>query len=117
MPREFHERRRRTRAALHWTVYLKRPAQEEDVRAETRDLSSEGFFCFSPRPFAAGETIGCTIVLTPPTEAGGARMLSGRATVLRVEPAGPHLFGIACRLEDYTFSAEPLADRRALHGR
>jgi PilZ domain len=117
MPDEFNERRRRTRAALRWTVYLKRPAQEEEVRAETRDLSSQGFFCLSPRTFEPGEILRCTIVLPPSGEEGESRTLSGRATVLRVEP-GQHLFGIACRLEDYIFDtgADPPAIGMTFHG-
>ncbi len=118
MPENFNERRKRTRAALHWTVYLKRPTQLEDIRAETRDLSSEGFFCLSPQPFAAGESIACRMVLGEAGESGELRTLSGRVTVLRVERAGPHLFGIACRLEDYTLDggADPPAIGMTFHG-
>lgn len=95
------------RADLHWTVYLKRPASEEQARAETQNLSSEGFYCLSHRPFTAGETVECTIVLAPSGESQEYRKLSGRATVLRVEPASAHLFGIACRLEDYCLNVGP----------
>jgi hypothetical protein len=118
MPEEFQERRKRTRAALHWTVYLKRPGQEEEVRAETRDLSSQGFFCLSPQPFETGETLGCTIVLPAPGEDAESRTLCGRASVLRVEAAGPRLFGIACRLEDYTLDGgvDPPAVGMTFHG-
>lgn len=91
---------------------------EKQVRAETRDLSSEGFYCLSPQPCIAGETIECTIVLPPSGDRKEHRWLSGRAAVLRVEPAGEHLFGIACRLEDYSLDArsEP-ADCMRRHGR
>ena len=98
------ERRKRTRVPLHWTVYLGRPSSEEKVRAETLNLSSEGFYCMSPVPFTAGETIDCTIVLPVPEGVHEPRRLAGRTVVLRVEPNG-NQFGIACRLEDYSLDA------------
>jgi len=119
MAEEFNERRRRARATLHWIVYMKRPSLETQVRAETLNLSSDGFYCLAPRPFLAGETLECTIVLPPSDHGEEERRLSGRATVLRVEPAGAPQFGIACRLEDYSLDARssPPADWMRPHGR
>ena len=68
----------------------------------TEDLSSDGFYCLSKVPFAAGEMLFCTIHI-PIADAGcGASHLECRVRVVRVEKSSADdKYGIACLTEDY----------------
>ncbi len=101
----FPKRRKRARVALRWAVYLKRPSAEGLVCAETQNLSSQGFYCFSPEPFTPGETINCILNLPALEGSSARRTLHARATVLRADRIGSNLYGIACHIEDYSFSS------------
>lgn len=102
----FTERRKRPRVALHWRVQLKALSWEKQVIVETQNLSSEGFYCLCPRPVAPGEALECLITLPPSEESHESRVLSCRGTVLRLEPQGESLFGLACHIDDYSLSHE-----------
>lgn len=103
--RVFAERRNRQRMALHWVVRLKGPLSNGPVRAETQNLTSEGFYCLSPEPFKPGDLLECMIDLPSSKASTGSRKLRGRVKVLRVRRVRGHLFGVACRLEDYSLAA------------
>jgi PilZ domain len=98
------ERRKRLRVPLRWIARLKRPASDREIRTETHNLSSEGFYCVSPEIFEPGESIECAIGL-PLDGSRQERNLSCRCTVLRTERIGDALFGVACRIDDYTASS------------
>jgi hypothetical protein len=91
--------------ALHWVVRLKGPLSKDYVRAETQNLTTEGFYCFSPERFKLGERLECVIDLPSSPASSDCQTLHGRVTVLRVRRVRPNVFGIACRLEDYSMAA------------
>lgn len=99
------ERRKRQRMALHWAVRLKRPLSNDEVCAETQNLTTEGFYCLSPEPFKPGEVLECAIDLPSSVALMPGRKLQGRVTVLRVRHVNGKGFGIACRLHDYSLAA------------
>jgi hypothetical protein len=97
------ERRKRTRIGVHWPLILTRDHAAESIETVTEDLSSDGFYCFSPKPLLPGEVIFCT--LKAPTHDPKADrhtiVLECKAVALRAEATVDGLFGIACRIEDY----------------
>jgi hypothetical protein len=101
------ERRKRQRMALHWAVRLKRPLSNGEVRAQTKNLTTDGFYCLSPEPFEPGEVLECTIDLPSSNELMPGRKLQGPVTVLRAGRVHGKAFGIACRLHDYSLVARP----------
>lgn len=98
------ERRRRARTRLHWPVLLFRNYMGKAVESETRDLSSDGFYCLTNTPFTPGELLMCTIKV-PTHDPNGKhleRNLECRVRVVRVEAQDASgAMGIACLIEDY----------------
>ena len=99
------ERRKRQRMALHWAVRLRRPSSNDEVRAETENLTTEGFYCLSPKPFRRGEELSCVIDLPSSDASTPGRKLRGMVTVLRAKRVNAKVFGIACRLHNYSLIA------------
>ena len=102
LPRK--ELRRRPRVILRWPITLHRNGNGKVVETLTENLSSQGFYCRTSEPFAFGECLDC-VLRFPEHSFGGngtAVRLRCRASVVRVETAGPQHFGIACRIEDYS---------------
>ena len=97
------ERRKRVRAKVYWPVLLFRDDVAEAIESVTRDLSSIGFYCLSPRPFAVDETLVCALKVPMHARMGGEQMITieCRVRVARTEEMGDNRFGIACRIEDY----------------
>ena len=98
-----HERRRRTRIPLCWTVYLLRDASDRPIESRTKNISSEGFYCYVPEPLNAGDIIRCIIHVPAADPARSERTITihCRARILRVEAVSVATFGVACRIEDY----------------
>jgi hypothetical protein len=97
------ERRRRARTQVHWPVLLLRDRAPDAIETITHNLSSSGFYCFSPTPLAPGESLLCTLKL-PAYDPNGQEQtlaLECRVLVIRAEAAAGGLFGLACRIEDY----------------
>jgi len=98
------ERRTRARNSVHWPVILFGDKQDEAIETFTHDLSSEGFFCLSSRPFSPGETLTCAMRV-PSYDAFGKeryRVLECHVRVVRSHPASPEgNYGVACRIEHY----------------
>ncbi len=98
------ERRRTSRAALNWTIYITCGGLKHPLRTKTRDISSDGFYCFLNKPLKPGERIECDIVM--PThdmrDTADVAHLHCRARVVRIEQTEEEgEFGVACRIEDY----------------
>jgi len=99
------ERRKRPRAALRWTVLVTRGSSRHPMETTTINVSADGFYCLLPEAVAAGERVDCTIRIPAHKQdrIDAALCLQCRAQVLRVENYGvPGIFGVACRIEDYT---------------
>lgn len=105
------ERRRRPRAGVHWPVLLFRNVKDGDtVQTTTRDLSSSGFYCFSEKPFALGESLQCALHVPAGEAGGGDSRLECRVVVVRVEEnALDRSYGIAFRTEDYRIAGYRLS--------
>jgi hypothetical protein len=101
------ERRRRTRARVHWPVLLfPRQQGENTVETITQNLSSQGFYCLSSVHFSVGEWLLCTLQVLTNDPGGRKSRLECRAQVVRVEHnAADGQYGIACRTGDYRFTA------------
>ena len=82
------DRRKRKRVPVHWLVQFLGQAGRQQAEATTENLSSEGFYCISRKPFKLGERLDCEIAL--PAEAVGSSEATVRiqchVTVKRVEP-------------------------------
>jgi len=104
------ERRGRGRFRVHWPIILFRNQSGEDtVKTITQNLSSQGFYCLSRKPYTVGELLFCTLQI-PTTDPGGRETyLECRVQVVRVEEVAENAadgqYGIACRIEDYCFVA------------
>jgi hypothetical protein len=99
------ERRKRARLALHWRVCLSRRTNHLVVEAETRDVSSGGFYCCTEEGFTPNERLECLLVIPLPrgTNTGERLCLRCQVEVVRVDVAPPGgRFGVACRIDDYS---------------
>ncbi|HUP04311.1 MAG TPA: PilZ domain-containing protein [Bryobacteraceae bacterium] len=99
-----NERRRSRRVPLHWTIYLACNGAGHPLRSSTRDISSDGFFCFLNHPVKTGDQFECEIVI--PTHISrdprDVAYLRCHAQVVRVEqPVDGSELGLGCRIEDY----------------
>jgi hypothetical protein len=83
-------------------------ADEDVVTTITQNLSSQGFYCLSKERFAVGERLLC-ILHIPSSDLGGGGHLECRVEVVRIEEnAADGQYGVACRTEDYRFTAGEL---------
>jgi PilZ domain len=97
------ERRRSGRVSVHWPISLF-PNQigEDAVQTITENLSSQGFYCLSRKPFTVGEVLLCTLQIPMNDFGVGASHLECQVRVVRVEKdASADQYGIGCRMEDY----------------
>ena len=98
------EQGRSPRVPLHWTVYLACTGSQHRLRATTRNISSDGFYCVLDQPLKLGDRIDCDIVVPThlsrnPNEVAYLRC---RALVACVEDLGVGAgFGVACEIEDF----------------
>jgi hypothetical protein len=98
------ERRRSPRVKLHWTLYLMLNGTTHPLRTETRDISSDGFYCVLDQPIRPGERIKCDLVVPTHNSQDPDEVVYLRcsAEALRVEKIGSGAeFGLACRIEDF----------------
>jgi hypothetical protein len=105
------ERRKRTRIALRWPVYLYREQGGPSIESLTENLTSNGFYCVSKELFQLGEQLECVIAI--PAGAFGYSAdpirLQCRVKVMRIENQIDR-FGLGCAIEDYELltQSEPL---------
>lgn len=103
----FIERRRRTRAQVHWPVYFSLRGSSDLVRTTTEDLSSQGFYCVANGGFVPGEIRECTLLVPTHDLNGGSPTLPVmcRVRVVRVESLGERgACGVGFAIEDYRFA-------------
>jgi hypothetical protein len=108
------DRRRRPRLRLAYPLRLYRSGEVSRTETITEDISCEGFFCVTNRRFSPFETLECELLI-PVQEAGVPSkhdiILRCQAEVVRVvQHVDEAVFGIACRLSDYTIGSE-IVDR------
>ena len=100
------ERRKRARTKVHWPVLLMRRDAPRAIETVTQNLSSTGFYCYTPESFTPGRLLFCKLKLPAYDPEGEGRALTLECTVLvmRAETKGDGQFGIAFRIEDYHLS-------------
>lgn len=102
------EQRRQPRMKLVCPIRLYRDVDPVEVQTETQNISSGGFYCFSPRPFAPGEQLQCDIQL-PNHKNGGTRrgpVLRCRIVIVHAVAQGARGYGLGCRIEHYEVGLE-----------
>jgi PilZ domain-containing protein len=97
------ERRQRRRTPIRWPLRLLRDDGLPAIETFTQNLSSSGFYCLSPVPLIAGETLQCTLHVPTydPHDQGRQIGLECAALVVRAEATADNLYGVACHIEDY----------------
>src|ERR1035438_543429 len=97
-------RRKRTRAQLHWPLSFSLTGTTETVQTITQDLSSDGFYCIANARFVPGEARHCTL-LVPTHHPGGENSplhVLCKVRIIRVEVTGERgFYGVGCQIMDY----------------
>ncbi|MBZ5634654.1 MAG: PilZ domain-containing protein [Acidobacteriia bacterium] len=105
---EEHDRRSRARLTLAYPVRISRPGESRPIETRTEDLTCEGFYCLSSRPFSPHEWLECELVIPGDSfdcPSDKDLVLSCMAEVVRIVPqAVGEAFGVACRLGHYTLT-------------
>lgn len=97
------ERRARARNKVHWQVSFLKGGAASNFVTTIKNLSSEGFYCFSPFALRPGDITFC-IVEVPALWNSTTLVLECRAKVIRIEPPNEAgFFGVGCEIEDYRF--------------
>jgi hypothetical protein len=99
------EQRGPYRAEIQWPVWLSRGDRDIPVHALTKNVSSFGFYCYSPVSFVPGEILKCSIELPTwcPGEPDELLILECRAEVNWVDAVEARLlFGVECQIRDYS---------------
>ncbi|MGB9605607.1 MAG: PilZ domain-containing protein [Bryobacteraceae bacterium] len=102
------ERRARLRLPVHWPLRIMPPnGGEEVLDSVTENLSSQGFYCWISRALAPGDCLRCVIEFPSRSAASARRLrLHCHAEVVRSERGPqPGMFGIACRIKEYSVEA------------
>ena len=98
------ERRNQPRTNLRVPLYLLPEGAEVPIQTETEDLSLEGFYCYTERPFSPGESLKFLMLLPPATKSSlaiGGICLQGCVQVIRLTVTGDMRYGLGCRLVSY----------------
>ena len=100
-----NDRRRKLRIPLNWTVRLTRPGESHNICASTKNISSEGMYCNIDGPFAVGEQVECVVFIPAfdPEDPNRVMSMNCLTRVVRVELCDTSSYGMALRIENYTF--------------
>jgi hypothetical protein len=90
------ERRSGTRFATQVPTRIRTP-QGTDHTAQTRDVSANGIFLYSPSRIEAGTEVELVLILPPELTSGEKCWVCCQATVVRVEEDGTE-FGVAAQI-------------------
>jgi PilZ domain len=99
------DRRKRTRAQVHWPLsFLSGTA--EIIQTMTHNISSDGFYCIANARFVPGETRDCMLAVPThsPHSDSPALPVRCKIRVIRVEMFAEGGFcGVGCQIVDYRF--------------
>ena len=100
------ERRKRARLQLRLPVLFLVTEFDVPLRAETLDVSNNGFYCITSRPFAPGERLTCIIAVPIRAATGAAEScdrlyLEAKVDVVRIVVNSNNGFGVGCRISEY----------------
>jgi hypothetical protein len=97
------DRRKLSRVKLRLPVWLIPSGESLPIETETVDISRDGFYCLTDRPFEPGTQMRCVLQLSTARPNGSGQVrLEGTAEVVRITLN--HIgggFGIGCCLRDY----------------
>src|SRR5882724_12280067 len=102
LPEGGKDRRQHVRVPLNCKVQLRRHGRLAPIRAETRDVSTGGFYCLVNEPVTSSEILTCDLIL-PESRSRKRPMkitLHCMVEILRVEEQPPN-YGVACQIQDY----------------
>src|SRR6267154_3977722 len=63
LPEDGKDRRNYVRVPLNCKVHLRRSGRLAPIRAETRDVSTGGFYCLVNEPVISSEILTCDLIL------------------------------------------------------
>ena len=95
------ERRSRVRVPVKCTVLLVRSRGAAPIRAQTVNISPDGFYCLANQSLVAGEILSCDLHLHLTRRDGPKVTLHCTVEVLRVEERYQG-YGLAFRIQDYS---------------
>ena len=96
------DRRKRTRAQLHWPLLFSLLGSTEAVQTTTHDVSSAGFYCIANARFVPGEDMHCTLTVPTYHPNGENLHVLCKVRIIRVEiTAERGFYGIGCQIIDY----------------
>jgi hypothetical protein len=98
------ERRNQPRTSLRVPLYLLPQGATAPIQTETEDLSLEGFYCYTERPFLPGECFHFLMFLPPATKSSlalGGLCLQGCVQLVRLTATGDLRYGLGCHLMSY----------------
>ena len=97
------DRRKFPRVKLHLPVRLYSSEDALPTETETVDISRDGFYCVTDRPFEPGARLRCVLVLpNAGLDGSGHVRLEGTVEVIRISVgSGARDFGLGCCLRDY----------------
>jgi len=94
---------------VRWPVRLARQPGELPIATCTNNISSSGFYCYSPESFSPGEMLSCSIDIPAwtPGAADEHLTLECRVQVIWVERVEAiRQFGIGCHIHDYVVTKQ-----------
>ena len=100
LPEGGKDRRQHVRVPLNCHVHLRRQGRLAPIRAETRDVSSGGFYCLVNEPVTSSQILTCDLILPEFRSRKKAMTLHCTISILRVEEQPPN-YGVACQIQDY----------------
>jgi hypothetical protein len=103
------ERRAAPRTLITLPVRLRTPAEEPEITAETRDISTNGVFFYTEGRLAEGSTLELVLILPSELTAGEKGWVCCQSRVLRVEKTPGQKFGVAAQIQRMNFLPEILA--------
>lgn len=82
---------------------LPRGAQNDELRAQTRDVSYRGLYFLADEKFDVGSEFEFVLTLPQQMAASGEVDIRCRGQVVRVEPSSNGRLGIAAKIQRYEF--------------
>ncbi|MGB8582080.1 MAG: PilZ domain-containing protein [Candidatus Sulfotelmatobacter sp.] len=92
------DRRSRKRIAARLPVRVKGAGESGELAAQTRDVSTNGVFLYSPSRMVEGSDVELVLILPPELTSGKKCWVCCHARVLRVEQGPGRDFGVAAEI-------------------
>src|ERR1700691_5261622 len=93
------DRRSRERVAAKLPVRIRSTGASAELRAQTRDVSTNGVFLYTDSRMAEGSEVELILILPPELTSGQKCWVCCHARVLRVEQGPGKQFGVAAAIQ------------------